>query len=118
MTGKVMLDKALRRLCYGALSGNTRITNRSIEVINEIYADLYYCLSDEGFSPITSLDDVIDLPERLIHGVMPYGICMLLAEGESDGDNQQFYATKYTAARQSIKSTGYIVDKMPKGADL
>ena len=117
MTGREILDKAIALLGYtdslGIAEMSGRIKSRAIPVINFIYSDLFYLLKKEGFVGIKALGDEIHLPERVLNDVFPYGVAALIAQGESDGDQQQTYIQIYNDKRLGIARTGEIQDVLP-----
>lgn len=117
MTGTQMLDKALRLLGYtdslGQPEMSGRIKSRAVAVINAVYSDLFYLLHTAGFPGIRALKDVICLPERLLQDVMPYGVAAFLAQGESDGDQQQYFMMIYNNKRLGVAGTAAVRDVLP-----
>ena len=67
--------------------------------VNQIYGDLWFTGRKEPFLPLTSLRETLSLSARQLHDVMPYGVAMLLALSEGDGDNQLLYAGLYNRKR-------------------
>lgn len=117
MTGKQMINTALVLLGYtnsvGDVSAEQRFRSRSLVVLNAIYSDLYYAQNNTGFDPLKSFDSEINLNERVLHDVMPYGVAMLLAESENDGDNQQLFSLKYNQKRLALTASNKIEDVIP-----
>lgn len=117
MTGREILDKAVRLLGYTDSLGNMemsgRIKSRAITVINFIYSDLFYLLKKEGFVGIKELGDEIYLPERLLNDIMPYGVAALIAQSEGDGDQQYVFIKLYNAKRAGAAGNSNIVDILP-----
>ncbi len=87
--------------------------NRVINAVNAIYSDLFYIKHESGFKRINGLQDEIELEERILNDIMPYGVAMLLAESQGDGDNQQLFAYKYNKKRSSISQKATIIDTLP-----
>ena len=100
-----MLEQALRLLnytdIYGQLDGqqHTELYKRGLAAVNQIYGDLWFTGRKEPFLPLTSLRETLSLSARQLHDVMPYGVAMLLALSEGDGDNQLLYAGLYNRKR-------------------
>lgn len=117
MTGNEMLKRALTLLGYcdaeGNVAGEQRMKLRALSVINTVYSDLFYALYDKGFEPLISLTQTIELPERILADVMPYGVASFLALGESDGDNQQLYTVLYNRKRGAINRQTLVQDVLP-----
>lgn len=117
MIGREVLNKAVRLLGYTNSLGEPeisgRISSRAIAVLNFIYSDLFYLLKKEGFVGIKELGDEIDLPERILNDVMPYGVAALIAQSESDGDQQYIFVQLYNSKRLGVAGTGEIQDILP-----
>ncbi len=105
--GQDVLEQALRLLnytdSYGQLDGeqHTELFKRGLSAVNQIYCDLWYTGKSEPFFPLTSLREPLLLSSRQVQDVMPFGVAMLLAMSEGDGDNQQLYATLYNRKRMA-----------------
>ena len=97
----------------GSTAPNTRLRQRSLTAINAVYADLFYGLGKSGFSPLLSPEDTIDLPERVLNDVMPYGAAAFLAQSENDGDQQQYYIMLYNQKRAALTRPDSVTDSMP-----
>lgn len=117
MTGAEMIKKALTLLGYtdssGDVSGSERFKTRSIPVLNAIYSDLFYTRKSSGFVPLKSINDEIDLPERALNDVMPYGVASMLAQSEGDGDQQQTFVMLYNQKRNAMNNSGAVRDAIP-----
>lgn len=117
MTAADMERKITLLLGYTDGSGNTapntRLRQRSLTAINAVYADLFYGLGKSGFAPLLSPEDTIDLPERVLNDVMPYGAAAFLAQSENDGDQQQYYIMLYNQKRAALTRTDSVTDSMP-----
>lgn len=117
MTGQEMLNRALLLLGYSDAQGNVadeeRVKLRALSVLNTVYSDLFYILFDEGFKPLVTLSQKIELPERVLQDVMPYGVASFLAMSESDGDNQQVYTVLYNRKRTAINRQSATRDVLP-----
>lgn len=116
MTAKDIADKALTLLGYNDMNGNTadpRFQVTALNAVNFIYADLFYCLNDDGFKELGKLSEDVDLPERVINDVMPYGVASLIAKNVGDGENQQFFASMFNTKRRSVSAGGEIQDVIP-----
>lgn len=114
MTGGDMISKALLMLGLSDEQGNTtnpRYQTASLSALNTVYADLYYKFNTEGFKEI-SLHENIDLPERVVFDVMPYGVAAHIATAIGDGENQQFYAEIYNQKRK-ICGGSSVSDTLP-----
>lgn len=104
-SGQDVLEQALRLLnytdIYGQLDGqqHMELYKRGLAAVNQIYSDLWFTGKSSPFLPLCSLKEPLLLPARQIQDVMPYGVAMLLALSEGDGDNQQLYADLYNRKR-------------------
>ncbi len=104
-SGQDVLLQALRLLNYTDIYGqpdgvqHMELYKRGLAAVNQIYIDLWYTGKDEPFLPLTSLKEPVLLPTKQLQDVMPYGVAMLLALSEGDGDNQQLYAALYNRKR-------------------
>ena len=119
MTGRDVLNKALQLLNYtdsqGDLSAlqNADIYKRGPTVINAILADVQHA-SGGVYQPVASLDDPLPVEEETAARVMPWGVAMLIAQGEGDGDDQQAMADNYNRLRGSLpRPTRRIADVLP-----
>ena len=110
MTGIEMMNKALSLLGY---PNADRFTSRAITVMNAVYSDLFYIHGNSGFVPLNRLSDEIELPERALNDIMPYGVAKLFAESENDGDNQQLYATIFNQKRNALSHNDSVKDVIP-----
>lgn len=117
MTGKEMFKKSLILLGYtdsmGETSAEQRFNSRAITAVNAIYGDLYYTQGIDGFKPIERLEDEINLSERALNDIMPYGVAMLLAQSEGAGDEQQLFSSIYNQKRAAMSRITTIEDVIP-----
>ena len=117
MTGIEMIKKAMTLLGYtdstGEISGSQRFSSRALVVLNSIYADLYYASGGKDFIPLASASDEFELPEKLLYDVMPYGVAMMFAQSESDGDSQQLFSLLYNSKRAELTRTEGVEDVLP-----
>lgn len=122
MTGVKITEMAAKLLGYTTSNGNLqlseRIMSKALVCVNLIYSDLWSICKNEEFNPLASLGDAIDLPDRVLYDVMSYGVAMMIAQSESDGDNQQLYAGLYNKKRSSLSFTETIEDRFPRSVDL
>ncbi len=124
MIGQDVFRQAMRLLGYTDTLGdldsaqNTELYKRALTVINQLVCDL--SLSENGTMapPLGSLRQELPLSEQTARGVLPYGVGMLLAAAEGDGDNQQLFAALYDQKRVSVRK-GYErrTDTLPRGCD-
>ncbi len=115
-TGQDVLRRALNLLQYpDKYTGEDAVdVARGLAIINQIYCDVWHTGQREPFIPLTKLDAPLLLPQKQLQDVMPYGVAMLLALSEGDGDNQQLYATLYNRKRIAAATTGRRMDVLFK----
>lgn len=117
MTAADMEKKIINLLGYtdgsGNIAQNTHLRQRALTAINTVYADLFYALGRTEFSPVLSPEDAIDLPERVLNDVMPYGAAAFLAQSENDGDQQQYYIMLYNQKRAALTRSESVEDSIP-----
>lgn len=117
MTAADMEKKIINLLGYtdgsGNIAQNTHLRQRALTAINAVYADLFYALGRTDFSLLPSPEHTIDLPERVLNDVMPYGAAAFLAQSENDGDQQQYYIMLYNQKRAALTRSESVEDNMP-----
>lgn len=106
MTGADVYNKALLSLGY---SDSQALKNKGLVVINQVYDELFNS-SYEKYTPIKSLGENINLPERIVSNAMVYGVAEKLALGEGDGELQQYFAKSYDRAKARITVADKVVD--------
>lgn len=122
MTAKQMFNKAIILLGYTDSTGNAQLTermrSRAYAAINQVYADLHYALNPtKEFVPIKDWEDKIDLPERILIEVAPYGVASFLAMTEGDGEQSQIFASLFNSKRALLTSVSEIIDTIPTVGD-
>lgn len=107
-TGKEIFDRAVRLLNYTNVYGENdgrlyaSVYKRGLALVNQIYADLWQVeKGGQPFCPLCFLDEELRLSSRLREDAMPYGVAMLLAQGERDSANQQVMASVYSQKRRA-----------------
>lgn len=111
MTGLDVLQKALLLLGYTDPSGHAdgrvsgAVTARGLGILNQLLADEWYAKNDTPFTPLLSVGEVLSCDSRVAADVLPYGVAMLLAQGEGDGDNQNTFAAIYNQKRAAYTHT-------------
>lgn len=118
MTGQEVFQQALSLLNYTDADGNwandADLQKRSLALINQIYADLWYVQNDKPFLPLISPAQPLHLDPHVLVNVMPYGVAMLIAQTDGDADNQALYAALYNQRRASARSHGdRMIDRQP-----
>lgn len=119
MTVREMLSEAMELLGYldvlGTPAGQAGQLEQGVAAVNRIAADLAFRAEGARFRPLT-LDDPIPLPDRLLRDVMPWGVAMLLAQGEGDAEGQALCAALYNRKRICVApQAGRVADVLPKG---
>lgn len=119
MTVRELIDRTLQLLnytdSYGDVSAqqSAEIYKRAVPVINQVLADIRY-VSRGTFALIKGIDDELPVSEDIAVRVMPWGVGMLIAQGENDGDSHQMMAANYNQLRASIpRPSGRVQDVAP-----
>lgn len=111
MTGSEVYTAAISRLGYGDAP---ELRARALSVINQVYADLHYCVSPgKPFLPLKNLNGEIELPERAADELMPAGTAAFLAQSVSDGDSQQLWISIYNRKRAALTRLDRRTDVFP-----
>lgn len=116
MTANQISTKALILLGYNDMNGNTsdpRLQVTALNAVNAIYADLFYKFNSKGFKELGTLAEELDLPERILNDVVPYGVAAFIAKNIGDGENQQYFSALYNTKRKSAVNGSSIVDVIP-----
>lgn len=119
-TGEEIKNRALTLLNYTDQNGRldstmyTDVVSRSLAVVNQIYADLWYALHSRGFQELSTLTDDVHLPERVVNDCMPYGVAMLLAQTIGDADNQSMMTDLYNQKRATLTHSRFRKDVLPR----
>ena len=116
MTAKDVIHKAIIMHGYNDIYGNTgdaRLQTASLNAVNMAYADLFYLTKKQGLNEISDADEVIDLDERTLNNVLPYGVAAHLSQSIGDADNQQYFAYMYNQKRKTVVPTNSIEDVIP-----
>lgn len=120
MTGQQVLEQALALLNYTGSDGRfssqqTRpVWSRALFVVNQAYRDLWNVERDDEFVALAQLAETLRLSARAVGDVLPYGVAMLLAQGEGDGDNQAVFSSLYAQKRASLARTEQRQDALPR----
>ena len=119
-TGTQVRDRALTLLNYTDQNGRldqtmyADVSARSLALINQIYAELWYSLRPCGFEELPSLSDEIHLPERVINDCMAFGVAMLMAQTIGDADNQSLMTDLYNQKRAALSHMCRRKDVLPR----
>lgn len=116
MTGRELFNKAMILLGYtdsdGSVQMSDRINSRALTCVNQVYADLFYAsYSGRAFSPLTNLSGVVELPERILNEVAPYGVASFIAQSEGDGENNQIFIALFNKKRNLLTHFEKIKDE-------
>ena len=119
MTGTDVITRALSLLNYtdrrGAVdaSQTSEFFRRGLPLLNAILADLLF-IQRKSLTEMKSASDEVPLDEATTTGVMVYGVAMLMAQSENDGDNQQIFALLYNQKRNTVtREIGQRRDALP-----
>lgn len=113
-----MVKKVITMLGYtegsGSIAETPQMKMKAVSAVNAIYTDLFYATGAVGeYKSVTSPDSLIDLPERVVNDVMPYGVAAMIAQSENDGDSQQYYIMLYNQKRAALTRTETVADTIP-----
>ena len=115
--GSIMIKNALSLLGYddslGDVSTEQRFKGRSLALLNSLYSDLWYRLKNEPFIPLSSAEEEIKLPERVVYDVIPYGLAALLAQTANDSEMQHLFSTMYNDKLKTLTRSEQISDVLP-----
>ena len=111
MTAQKIIEKASLMLGFSG-ANEQRIQENALTVVNAIYAELFFLENDKGFKEINDFSDEINLSERILNDVMPYGVASLLAFALGDIENQNHYGQIYNLKRKKHVNT-QLTDVLP-----
>lgn len=124
MTGQEVFRQALRLLGYTDTRGepdsvqHTELYKRALPLLNQIVCDVAVIETDETAAPLTALSQPLPLSERAVREAAPYGLAMLLAASQGDGDQQAFFAALYDQKRNGLRRVfERRADVLPRGWD-
>lgn len=119
MTGYEVLQQALIRLNYTTPLGdtdnglNTEHLRRGLTVVNIVLADLQTVAGVE-LTQIADLQEELPLDKKVAVLAAVPGVAMHLAQGESDGDSYNRFATEYEQKRRlAARPHGRVKDVLP-----
>ncbi len=107
MRAEVVLERALSLLNYTDPTGrtdalqSTELLRRGMTAINTILTDILFVQRKDPVQLLT-ITDGLPVDDGTALGIMPYGVAMLLAQGENDGDSQQIFASLYNQKRNAV----------------
>ncbi len=87
----------------GEISGESELKKNAIPKIQMIYQELYRAEGHTDALPVLlSLNDEIQLLNDTVRDIMPYGVAMLISQGEGDADNQSLMAALYNQKKSRL----------------
>lgn len=87
----------------GEISGESELKKNAIPKIQMIYQELYRAEGHTDELPVLlSLNDEIQLFNDTVRDIMPYGVAMLISQGEGDADNQSLMAALYNQKKSRL----------------
>lgn len=107
MKAEAVLERALSLLNYTDPTGrtdalqSTELLRRGMTAVNTILTDILFIQRKDPVQ-LLALTDELPMDDGTALGIMPYGVAMLLAQSESDGDNQQIFAALYNQKRGAV----------------
>lgn len=107
MTGELLVERCMRLLGYTNARGDidrTRmaaLNKNALVAVNMILADVLP-IEGKDVVEINTLTATLPVNEDTAVRVMPYGVAMMMAQFEGDGDGQQINAAMYNQKRGSI----------------
>ena len=104
----------------GRLDGRqyAELFKRGLPLVNQIYSDLWYLEREDAFCELSRLEQPLQLSARCVHDVAPFGVAMLMAQSESDGDSQQLFAALYNQKRAALHRAVCRRDVLPGGGGM
>lgn len=108
MTANDLLNMAMNRLNYTDANGfvnfnaNADVRKRGLDIVRYVVADIQRIKNMPADLP-ESLADAIRLPDDDIVRVAPFGVAMMIAQSENDGDSQAYMVTMYNQLRNTVK---------------
>ena len=111
MTAQKIIDKSAKLLGYQSPS-DSRIQAVAINALNRIYAELFFLENRENFAEITNLSQEINLKERILFDVMPYGVASVMASSLGDTENANYMAEIYNKKRKR-QEYSFLTDAFP-----
>lgn len=110
MTGTDIYRRAISSLGY---TDDNIFKEKAIVGINQVYDDICGCIKVKEYAPLRLLSDTVNLPDRVVTGIMVYGLAEKLALGEGDGELQQYFALKYDRAKMRLNQPDAVYDALP-----
>lgn len=116
MTASKIINKAIIMLGYQTLKKTGSISDfeqSALSALNIVYADLFFLYYEDNFSEITDASQPVNLPQKALYDVMPYGVAAFIASSQGDNDNQQFYSEIYNLKRKNLNADKTFQDTVP-----
>lgn len=124
MTGQEVFKQAIRLLGYTDTLGepdsvqHTELYKRGLAVINQLLCDLSVAECGVMAAPLASLRQPLPISEQTARDILPYGVAMLLAASQGDGDHQALFAALYDQKRAGLRrGCERRIDALPRGCD-
>lgn len=107
MTATQVFNIAMNLIGYndinGEISGEAEIKKNALVKIQMIYQELFRAEGRTETLPVlSSMNDELILNDDTIREIMPYGVAMLMAQSEGDGDNQSLMAALYNQKKARL----------------
>ena len=111
MTARQIIEKTVRLSGFSGIE-DAKIQKCALTCLNRIYAELFFLENKSGFNEITDVNGEVELDERLVVDVMPYGIASLIALALGDSENHNYYGQIYNVKRKRCAAS-VITDSLP-----
>lgn len=119
MTGQQVWEQALALLNYTdgegrpGVQGGSALRGRALYLVNQMLRELWNTEQSAAFAPLAHLGEAVWLSGRAAEA-LPYGVAMLLAQGEGDNDNYAVFRTLYTQKRAALSVMTARQDVLPR----
>lgn len=113
MTGKTVLERAavLSGRPLAELPWGEGLQRSALAFVDEIAREVWYGLRDAPYTPPTSLDTPLELPEEAF-SALAYGVAMLFARAEGDLTAHTLLSNEYDRHRVPLcRGGGRILDR-------
>lgn len=111
MTAQSIIEKSAKMLGYSG-ADDARLHSVSLNALNRIYAELFFLENNENFREIKDLSQKINLKERILFDVMPYGVASVIATALGDSENANYFAQVYNLKRKKCGNSS-VIDTIP-----
>lgn len=116
MKAEEIISKSLTLLGLNDISGNTndaRFQKTALEAFNAVYSDVFHLNHCDGFHPILSPKEDVNISNRIAYDIMPYGVAAFVSAILGDGEKQQFFSSLYNLKRKSIVNVKTVKNTIP-----